>query len=173
MEALYSPRLCTCCFTGHRNLSRAQLAAIEPRLRELITLLASHHVHTFIAGGALGFDTLAAATVINLRRSAFPHIRLVLALPCPEQADRWSAADRALYEDIRTNADEVCMISPAYAAGCMQKRNRYMVDRSSYLISFVDRPSGGSFSTLKYAQKQGLRIQNLAPNAVQIENYLL
>lgn len=173
MEAHYSPKLCTCCFTGHRNLSRAQLANLEPRLTELISMLASHHVHTFIAGGALGFDTLAAATVINLRRSRFPHIKLMLALPCPDQTARWQSADRALYDDIRANADEVCIVSPAYTAGCMQKRNRYMVDRSTYLISFVERPSGGSFSTLKYAQKQGLYIQNLAPNAVQIEKYLL
>lgn len=173
MEAIYSPRLCTCTFTGHRNLTHDQLSAAEPELKRLITLLAAHHVHTFIAGGALGFDTLAAATVINLRRTAFPHIKLVLALPCPEQANHWSVADRALYWDIRENADEVCMISPAYTAGCMQKRNRYMVDRSSYLISYVARRSGGSYSTLQYAQKQGLQIQNLAPNAVQIEKNLL
>lgn len=173
MDAFYSPRLCTCAFTGHRNLSPERLSALEPELKRLISLLASHQVHTFVTGGALGFDTLAAATVINLRRGEFPHIKLVLALPCPDQADRWSAADRALYLDIKQNADEVVVLSPAYTAGCMHKRNRYMVDRSSFLIGYVERPSGGSFSTLQYAQKQGLHIQNLAPNAVQIEKYLL
>ncbi len=173
MEAHYSPRLCTCCFTGHRDLNIQTLKAAESELKRLIALLASHRVRTFITGGALGFDTLAAASVINLRRTAYPDIRLVLALPCPEQANRWSAANRALYRDLRENADEVCMVSQQYSPGCMQKRNQYMIDRSSYLISYVARPSGGSFATLQYAQKQGLHIQNLAPNAVQIEKYLL
>lgn len=169
MDAIYSPRLRTCTFTGHRNLTHAEMTAVEPALRRLITLLADHQVDTFITGGALGFDTLAAATIINLRRTLLPQIKLVLALPCPEQADRWSAADRALYHNIIEHADEVCMVSPAYVRGCMHKRNRYMVDRSSYLIGYVARPSGGSYATLQYAQKQGLHIQNLAPNAVQIK----
>lgn len=173
METISSPRQHTCTFTGHRDMTPAEIEAVEPELKRLITALASHGVDTYVAGGALGFDTLVAATVINLRRTTLPQIKLVLAIPCPEQADRWSAADRALYESIRENADEVCVISPHYSNGCMHKRNRYMVDRSAFLIGYISRPSGGSFSTLKYAKKQGLRIQNLSPNAVQIEKYLL
>lgn len=173
MEAIYSPKMCTCTFTGHRNLTAEQMGAVEPELKRLIALLASHHVHTFVTGGALGFDTLAALTVLRLRQTDFDYIRLVLALPCADQAARWSPADRALYEEIKSKADEVCILSPTYSAGCMQKRNRYMVDRSSYLIGYIARPSGGSFQTLQYAQKQGLHIRNLAPNAVQIQNNLL
>ncbi len=173
METTLAERQYACTFTGHRNLTYPEMIAVEPVLRGMITQLASQNVKTFIAGGALGFDTLAAATVINLRRMLLPDIRLILALPCPEQADRWSTANRALYRDISANADEVRMISPAYTSDCMRKRNRYMVDHSAYLMAYVSRRSGGSFSTMQYAQKQGLCIQNLSPNAVQIENNLL
>lgn len=148
------------------------MAAVTPELINLITLLTSHRVSTFIAGGALGFDTLAARTVLKLRRSRFPNLRLVLALPCSDQADRWSADNQAVYREIMAQADEVCILSPTYQSGCMQKRNRYMVDRSSYLIGYVSRCSGGSFFTMQYARSQGLHIKNLAPDTDRINAQL-
>lgn len=37
-------------------------------------------VTTFLTSGTLGFDIMAAGTVLRLKR-AFPHIRLILVLP--------------------------------------------------------------------------------------------
>lgn len=44
----------------------------------------------------------------------------------------------------------------------IQIRNRYMVDKASLLICFVDHESGGAYQTLKYAKKQRKSIINLA-----------
>ena len=36
------------------------------------------------AGGALGFDTLAAQTVLDMKKE-YPQLRLILVLPCEDQ----------------------------------------------------------------------------------------
>ena len=43
----------------------------------------------FIAGGALVFDTLAAQTVLDLKKD-YAQIKLILAIPCKNQSDKWS-----------------------------------------------------------------------------------
>ncbi|MBQ4065383.1 MAG: DUF1273 family protein, partial [Clostridia bacterium] len=102
-----------------------------------------------------------AVTVINLKK-LYPDIRLIIAKPCPEQASRWAEPDRVLYQRILDRADEVVTVSPVYTRSCMLERNRYMVDRSEMLIAYVKRAEGGSAYTLRYAEKKGLDILNLA-----------
>ena len=71
----------TCCFTGHRHLPEDQKPEITARLENAIVSLIHSGYLYFGAGGALGFDTLAAQTVLRLRRS-YPLIKLILVLPC-------------------------------------------------------------------------------------------
>ena len=59
----------TCCFTGHRRIPREALPRLERRLSEELEALAARGVVYFGAGGALGFDTLAAEAVIRLQRT--------------------------------------------------------------------------------------------------------
>ena len=63
----------TCCFTGHRKIPISQYESITRKLTETITALAERGVIYFGAGGALGFDTLAAQTVLNLK-NRYPNI---------------------------------------------------------------------------------------------------
>lgn len=42
------------------------------------------------------------------------------------------------------------------------KRNRWMIDKSDWLVAFVYRDFGGAYTTLRYAEKKGLQIINLA-----------
>ena len=60
-----------CCFTGHRSLSVAEKIKVAVRLRKAIKELVKQGIVFYGAGGALGFDTLAAQTMIrynNLRK---------------------------------------------------------------------------------------------------------
>ena len=59
----------------------------------------------FGAGGALGFDTIAAFTVLKLKES-YHDIRLILVLPCLAQTRGWSREDVEKYEDIKSKADK-------------------------------------------------------------------
>ena len=115
----------------------------------------------FGCGGALGFDTLAAQTVLEMKNE-YPEIRLILVLPCCNQMRCWKEADIAEYERIMKAADKVTYTSEQYYNGCMHKRNRHLVDNSSLCICYLTEPSGGTAYTVNYARTQGLKIINVA-----------
>ena len=71
----------TVCFSGHRVLHDPK-TEIEKKLEAAVRECISKGAERFLTGGALGFDTLAAKTIIHLR-TEYPHIKLILALPCP------------------------------------------------------------------------------------------
>ena len=150
-------RLHTCCFTGHRDIPPEILPALAAKLEAVVLELITDGIRYFYAGGALGFDTLAAETVLQLR-DQFPQIRLILAIPCREQARGWSAASINRYEHILHRTNEVIYTSEHYTRGCMQRRNRFMVDHSAVCVAYCTRATGGSAYTLQYARKSGLHI---------------
>ena len=146
------------CFSGHRVLQDPK-AEIERKLETAVRECISKGAEYFFTGGALGVDTIAARTVIRLREE-FPHIKLILALPCPPQAQtlKWSTAQKAEYQEILGLADEVRVLSPEYTPNCMLDRNRYMVDNSSTLIHYLRSNCGGTKYTVDYAQTQKIEL---------------
>lgn len=151
----------TCCFTGHRKLPPGEKKLIAMRLEKAITRLIDQGVIFYGAGGALGFDTLAAQTVLYLRQY-YPQIKLILVLPCLNQTRGWSEADITIYEDIKQQADKVVYTSRTYFKGCMHRRNRHLVDNSSVCLCYLTESKGGTYQTVTYAQKCGRQIINLA-----------
>ena len=152
----------SCCFTGHRTVPLDRARELAQRIKDGIEYLYSNMgVKTYYAGGALGFDTLAAEAVIEQRRER-GDVRLVIVVPCRDQGARWNAADRAQYERINRDADEVICLAEHYFSGCMHQRNRYMVDHSAYCICYLTEQRGGTAYTVQYARERGLRIFNLA-----------
>ena len=147
----------TCCFTGHRVLPKGQRQTIETALCAEIDALVAQGYTDFVAGGALGFDTLAALCVVRKRAllGSVRPIRLHLFLPCPEQSDNWDESDRLLYRRILAAADTGRYVSPHYTRSCMLDRNRAMVDVSSVLIAYLTRDTGGSAYTVRYAKQTG------------------
>ena len=90
----------TACFTGHRDIPPLKRPGIKHRLeREIEKSIQAGYVY-FGAGGALGFDTLAAQTVLKLK-GRYQDIKLILVLPCVSPTfsgtftsiplDNWSA----------------------------------------------------------------------------------
>jgi len=150
-----------CCFTGHRDIPVSQKPALQKRLEEEISHLIHQGVAMFLAGGALGFDTMAALAVLKMK-AKFPHIRLILVLPCREQTRGWRNDDKKIYDRILRRADKVVYASEYYDRGCMQKRNRYLVDHSGVCVCYLAKAKGGTAYTVRYAQEKGLRMINLA-----------
>ena len=151
----------TCCFTGHRNIPVNEYKIIQKRLESEIINLINQGVRYFGAGGALGFDTLAALAVLKLK-ARFSHIRLILVLPCREQTKMWSENDKKIYNQILNRADKVVYTSKEYYDGCMQKRNRYLVDNSGVCVCYLTGSRSGTAYTADYAGQKGLRVINLA-----------
>ncbi len=59
----------TCCFTGHRVILPNDYGKIKKELYNTIVNLIDKGVIYFGCGGALGFDTLAAETIIELKKT--------------------------------------------------------------------------------------------------------
>lgn len=151
----------TVCFTGHRILPAEELPEIGKRLENTLISLIEQGCRCFGAGGALGFDTLAAQTVLHLR-GRYPQIRLALVLPCRNQTRVWTKDDVAVYEGIKLRANRVTYTAERYFWGCMQKRNRQLVDSSGVCVCYLTESTGGTAYTVDYARRMGLRIINVA-----------
>ena len=151
----------TCSFTGHRAIPDGMTDYLFQRIKDGVNYLDSHGVKTYLTGGALGFDTLAAKAVIECR-NIHKDIRLILVIPCRDQAWGWKQADIETYEHIKELADEAICLSEHYYSGCMHYRNRYLIDNSSACICYLTQAKGGTAYTVTYARKKGLSVFNLA-----------
>lgn len=150
----------TVCFTGHRKIPPEQVGTLSQRLKRTLIELIENGALYFGAGGALGFDTLAAQAVLDLR-CEYPQIKLILVLPCLSQTRGWAAQDIEIYNDIKSKADKVVYTSQEYTKGCMHKRNRHLVDNSSICVCYLTESSGGTAYTVDYAHKNNLTVINL------------
>ena len=107
----------------------------------------------FYAGGALGWDTYCAQTVLDLREE-YPCIALHLVLPCSraEQTARWTEAQKAAYDCIYREAD------------CMRLRNKRLVELADCCVCFCGEPEGrsGTAQTVRMARQKGIPVINLA-----------
>lgn len=151
----------TACFTGHRKIPPEKKKEITRRLKETLIQLINRGYLYFGAGGALGFDTMAEQAVLSLKEE-YPQIKLILALPCKSQANAWSTEDKEVYMEIIRKADKVVYTSQEYFRGCMQKRNRHLVNFSSVCVCYLTKDTGGSAYTVRYAIFKGLSIENVA-----------
>lgn len=151
----------TACFTGHRQLDERELPCLVMRLDQVLEKMYQLGYRRFICGGALGFDMLAAERIINMKKK-HGDISLVLAIPYAEQSKAWPVGEGQRYERILYAADETHVLSRQYYKGCMLVRNRFMVDRSSYVICYLTSIKGGTASTVAYASRLERTILNVA-----------
>lgn len=151
----------TACFSGHRDLP-PDCTELSANLEKSITKLIEQGVIFFGNGGAVGFDTLAAETVLKLKNQ-FPRIRLIMVLPCPpeQQSLKWNEEQKKRYYKILDRSDKIRILSPQYSDGCMLARDRYLIDNSGHLICYLRRQRGGTFYTVGYAEYRGLDILRL------------
>lgn len=161
----------TVVFTGHRpeklpwgtNEDEPDAVLFKSRLHAALEYLIGLGYVNYMSGAARGFDSIAAETVIDLRRE-YPWVQLIVALPCTNQAERWSDADRARWEHIVRNADRVDVLAQYYDRGCMFRRNRYLVNHSDMVLAAYDGShSGGTAMTVDYARQRGVKVRRIAP----------
>lgn len=161
-EVSFMERETSCCFTGHRRISPQDGLWLRRMLRQEILRMAQEGVRSFLAGGALGFDTMAAQEVLRMRAEYLPDLELVLVLPCVGQEEKWRQRDAAVYRVLLRQADQVIYTGTQRQKGCMFRRNRFLVDHSAYCICYQVTQRGGTAYTVQYARNQGLQVSNLA-----------
>lgn len=152
-----------CFFTGHRMMPANRLDRIKRILKLRIKDLIEYKgVDTFIAGGAIGFDMLAAETVLELK-TEFPEIKLYLYLPCYNQSSRWTENNQFKWQMIMTKVDDYIYVTEGnYTAECMRKRNLKMADDAENCIAYCVLSKSGTGATLAYAERRGCDIYNIA-----------
>ncbi|MBQ9150979.1 MAG: DUF1273 family protein [Clostridia bacterium] len=150
----------TVCFTGHRNIPYAVASRLPDLLDAVISELCERGATTFRAGGAMGFDTVAALKVLDLKEK-YPQIRLELILPCRNQTERWDEISRQTYHYILKRADSYRFLFDTYFDGCMLERDRRLVEGSDVCVAYCTRSQGGTAYTYTQAMRAGLELINL------------
>lgn len=161
---MLNPRNCVA-FTGHRTYRDEAREALSRTLEELY----ARGFRTFLSGMAAGFDLAAAEAVLELRER-HPEVRLVAAVPFPEQAARFPAARRRIYEEVLARADGVELLAPAYHPGCYARRNDFLVDHAAVVVAWYDGSPGGTHYTLERARRRGREIIDLCSGSRSSES---
>lgn len=151
----------TCAFTGHREIPDDKLAELTAHLDASLIALYGMGCRAFYAGGARGFDTLAAERVIAFRKS-HPDVLLRLYLPCRDQMRGWPPADIARARAVLAAADGVEYLQNEYTPAAMAKRNRALIAAADACVAYLLRPSSGSGQTVRLAEQKGIPVVNLA-----------
>lgn len=143
---------------GHRKLN--DIPRIERELEKIVcSLLLSKEYIEFLVGRSGEFDILAASVIRRCQRKIRDdNSSLILILP-------YSSADFLRNEDFFLkyyDEIEICPVSSdVHFKAAYQARNRYMAERSNFVIFYVCNSSGGAYQTLKYAEKLSVDYINL------------
>lgn len=159
------------CFTGHRsqklpwrfNEDDARYLKMKEKTKQEIEIAIKNGKKHFISGMAIGFDMIAAEIVLELKKH-YSFISLECAIPCKDQEKLWPIKQQERYRKILSLADKITYVSDQpYFDGCMQKRNKYMIDNSTMLIALFNGKPGGTKQTVDYAKEKGLKILTIIP----------
>ena len=158
-----------CCVTGHRpegfpfSCRQDCDAYLEYRhvLHREIEILLREGYRDFISGMARGVDIDFASEIIRFRdEEGFISLEAALSYPCyPSKRKTNDAAKR---DDLISQCNLRTVVSPYYHRGCMQKRNRYMVDKSDIVLAVWNgEKRGGTWDTIEYALSRNKEIRYL------------
>ncbi len=130
-----------CTFFGHRDCPDSVKQKLKDTLVQLIT---ENGVDSFYVGNQGNFDALVYRVLCKLR-NIYPHIVVTVVLaymPTKEIANRYGS-DAILPEGIEA-------VPKRYA---ISWRNKWMIDQSDYVVTYVTRPFGGAASFAEMSMK--------------------
>lgn len=168
--------MCSAAFTGYRpeklpfgyDFECEQALKVKAALYTMYEKLYLKGYNCFLTGGAMGSDLMAADVITELKRnygSRADRVMSYICLPCHDHIKKWDAKEKEHLEKILNDGAYPLYVSDRpYYSGCMQVRNRYMVDTSAVLIAVYDGKPGGTRNTLEYAQKLKKKIVIINPN---------
>ena len=149
-----------CSFTGHRIIDREHTETIGGLLSRAVEFAYNEGCRTFYAGGAMGFDTLAAAAVAGLKVK-YPHVKLHLIIPHHGHDRDFSEFYKKLFEFTLQNADTVTYIQKRYTPGVMQVRNAALVRGADICIAYMTKLRGGTYQTVNMARRDKIKVINI------------
>ena len=129
-----------CTFFGNRDTLETVRDELQSVIRRLIE---NHDVTHFYVGNHGGFDRIVIGVLQKLK-SEHPHIKYSVVLAYMNSRD-------TQYYDNTVYPEGLEVTPPRYA---VVKRNRWMIDKSDYVITCI-RSRGGASSARDYANRKG------------------
>ena len=130
-----------CTFFGHRDAP----TEIKPALRQvIIDLIERQGVRQFYVGNQGNFDAMARSLLAELEQSHGIRYEIVLAYLPRENATLYDSDHTLLPEGIES-------VPPRFA---IEYRNKWMIDHSDIVITYVHRSFGGAAKFKVLAEKK-------------------
>lgn len=141
--------------TGHRDLSPKDLYRLQTAMKGLAT---NPTIDAIYFGGAMGADTEALRTALEVRVGARPHLVVVVPYTVYHQPSST--------HQVTHSADEVIELGNKITAddrfASYQIRNQYLVDVCSLLVAFWNgNYKSGTGSAVQMAERQGKPIHRI------------
>ena len=142
-------------FIGHRYIEGQY--CLEDQIKDMIQekLRTKEYVELYV--GRNGDFDISVASATKRAQEVLGHQNSGLILVQP-----YRMKDDPYYEKFY---DEVCypVEEKTYPKAAIKKRNQWMIDNADLLIAYVEPDrKGGALTALRYAEKQGVEIFNLA-----------
>lgn len=143
-----------CSGFGHRSL---YYNINSDLINTITTLVEKEGVSLFFTGGMGDFDSAFSSAVRSVKQK---HSDIKLILVKPYFSNELNT-NKTFYE---TSYDDVIVpneLMGVHYKAAIQKRNRWMVDRSDFILSCIYRDFGGAYQTIRYAKRIGKTVIDL------------
>jgi uncharacterized phage-like protein YoqJ len=146
--------------TGHRpprvggyRVPNPVMTGIGDAIRADFARLAPERVLT---GMALGVDQWVAWVCLEM------NIPFTAVLPCEGFSTRWPSHAQDEFQHLLSLASDQILVSrEVYTPGCLMQRNKWLVNNCETLYAVWNGvPDGGTYSTIRYAQRQGRIVEH-------------
>lgn len=109
-----------------------------------------------LSGMALGFDQALALSAI------FCEVKFSAIIPFDGYEQLWDESSQAFFNNLLNAADQVLILSDGcYSKEKMYYRNRYLVDKSTHILTWYNNLPGGTRYTINYAKSLNREIIHL------------
>ena len=137
-----------CIFFGHRDCYSLDFSVLKRTIEELI----AEGEDTFYVGHQGHFDSMVLACLKEIKE-VYEHITYTVVLAYLPKGD----SEYDLYQG--------CSIYPEIEKGpkrfAIERRNKWMIDKATHCIAFINRTYGGAYKFAKRAKRKGLKVTNL------------
>lgn len=138
----------TATFIGHKECYRLDYLDVKRKIAKLI----DRGFSTFLNGGMGTFDWMCGKAVFELKKD-YPHIKNYLVIPYLT----FNILNKEHFDEIIYPEG----FEKYHFKAAIPARNRYMIDKSSAALCYVNHGWGGAAQTFTRAIKKGLEIINL------------
>lgn len=138
--------MAACTFFGHRDCYELDSQVLRKTIEKLI----AQGVDTFYVGNQGQFDSSVYSCLKQLRKR-HPHIQVCVVLAyLPTEKNEYDDMADTMYPDIEGH--------PKFA---IERRNRWMIDRSDYCICYINHTWGGAYKFARMAKRRSKTVINI------------